>query len=324
MNKYNLTGLFSKGCILPDSKYTQINLRFSTNLASPIVSVLKQGEYANTTGYAFSPQVLTATDMQNTAKIKAKDVWIEVKNSSGKTCYAHISVCTPYANNIAASARTTADNILMTNMMLFQDTEIHKNMILATRKLIEIKKANNISGAKYLEHWNEIQSLYKNWQSRQGFVKTAISRNEAKSIKTMDDRILPSLISAVNANALGAVPVIAIVVIVLVSALTITTTLLVQSALKPKYSQSQADLKRSKLLNQALDTLTPEDKQTVINDLENQIDNAYKTGYGDGDSDTFLGIIKTFGLVALGIFGAYKTYDYFENKKSKKPNTPKK
>ncbi|MDD4816318.1 MAG: hypothetical protein PHQ62_04250 [Clostridia bacterium] len=325
MNKYNIATAFSKGTILPDSKYTQINLRASYSSNAAVIGTLKQGEYADTTGYAYSSQNLTTADLSNTAKLKSKDVWIEVKTTNGgRICYAHISVCTPYINQLAGNARITASNIYLTNMMLLQDAEIHKNLVMATKKLIEIKKANLITNAKYLSNWNEIQSIYKNWQNRQNFVKSSIQKGEVKSVKSIEDKVLMQLINSVNASNLNAIPVVAIVIVVLVAALTVTSTLLVQNALKPKYSESSVDLKRSKLLNDALDTLTPEEKQTVINDLEKQIDDAYNSGYSDGDSDTFLGTIKTFGLVALGVFGAYKTYDYFENKKSKKPNTQKK
>ena len=324
MNKYNFTGIYNKGCILPDSKFTQINLRSQPSNTASVVTTLKQGEYANTSGYAYSSQVLTNNDVNN---LKSKDVWIEVYTVNGSLkCYAHISVCTPYANAYAGNARATADNVMLTNMMLLQDTEIHKNLVLATKKLIEIKKANKISNALYLKNWNEIKSIYKNWQNRQNFVKNAINKGEVKSVRNYEDKLLMQLMSEAERGTMGFVisTTAAIIIIALIAATAVTITLLVQNALKPKYSESSVDLKRSKLLNQALDTLTPEQKQEVINDLEKQIDDAYNQGYKDGNSDTLLGNLKTLAIVGLAAFGTFKFMEYQENKKSKNPNTPKK
>ncbi|MEI6122283.1 MAG: hypothetical protein WCQ95_01510 [Bacteroidota bacterium] len=84
---------------------------------------------------------------------------------------------------------------------------------------------------------------------------------------------------------------------------------------KPNYSESTRDLKVSKELQKALDTLSPEDQKAVKEDLEKQIDDANRAGKNDQKFTDFFTGIPTKIILAVG--GFLLVSSLLKNRKSK-------
>lgn len=96
---------------------------------------------------------------------------------------------------------------------------------------------------------------------------------------------------------LGALPIVPVAIGAIG---TVVTGVIVWQLFKPKYSDSERDLKVSKDLRRALDSVSPATKEKIIEDLEQQIDKAYKAGQNQGALQVFLNTLK-WGVIAGGI-----------------------
>lgn len=113
---------------------------------------------------------------------------------------------------------------------------------------------------------------------------------------------------------LGAVP--AMVVFAIGAAVSAAVVITLYFLLKPTYDVTKADLVISDKLQQALDTLKPEDRQAVIQDLEKQIDDAYNQGKEDQATGGLFGDLATaIKWAAIGFIG-YKALDLLTSKQS--------
>lgn len=111
-------------------------------------------------------------------------------------------------------------------------------------------------------------------------------------------------------SQIGIAPV--VVYIVLTVVITALASYIVYLLFKPDYTDSKADLKVSKKLTAALATLSPEDRQEVLNDLEGQIDKAYVEGKLAGSG---LSTLKTIGYAAAGVLGFWFLTSVYNNLK---------
>lgn len=110
--------------------------------------------------------------------------------------------------------------------------------------------------------------------------------------------------SALGVNGIGELATLTVIIVTAV--VTGIFAYICYLAFKKQYSTSKSDLKISDDLKLALSSLDPETRQSVINDLESQVDAAYAKGMMNAKSDSFLSQIKNIILVGGGVFLTYK------------------
>lgn len=103
---------------------------------------------------------------------------------------------------------------------------------------------------------------------------------------------------------IGALPVIAIYIIIAVAVTTVFA-YLIYLAFKNTYSNSETDLKASDELMLALKSVDEPTKQAILQDLESQVDEAYSKGVMTAKSESFTGSLKNIALLMAGGFGLF-------------------
>lgn len=101
-------------------------------------------------------------------------------------------------------------------------------------------------------------------------------------------------------GGIGVAPVVVAAIVVAITAVAGVTAYAVYQSLKPKYDSSVTDLKQSDNLKKALESLTAEQRNEVVEDLEKQIDDAYNQGKTDGVFSGYWGILKPVAIAAAG------------------------
>lgn len=127
--------------------------------------------------------------------------------------------------------------------------------------------------------------------------------------------VYKKLIETVSSiSGIGVAPVVVAAVVVAITAVAGVAAYSIYQALKPKYDASVIDLQQSDELKRALESLTPEEKNKVVEDLEKQIDDAYNEGRKDA---TFSGAWSIIKPLAIAVGGWY-LITMFIDKQAKK------
>lgn len=103
-----------------------------------------------------------------------------------------------------------------------------------------------------------------------------------------------------NISGIGVAPVVIGAVVVAIAAVAGVSAYAIYQALKPKYDASVTDLKQSDELKLALSTLTADQQNKVVEDLEKQIDDAYNEGRKDAAFSGAWAVIKPLAFAAAG------------------------
>lgn len=173
-----------------------------------------------------------------------------------------------------------------------QDYQI-ANILNLTSNVIRLKKSR---GVNVSSHEQTLKALVANLTRRQKKVK----ESNLVGFKQDTDNLW-------NKIGLGALPLVPALIIFASGAVAAVTLYFV---FKPDYDESKRDLEISKLLQQALNNLSPAEQVEVIKDLETQVDKAYNSGKTDG----FFGGALKFGSGGL-LLGAGALLVYLNREK---------
>jgi len=170
------------------------------------------------------------------------------------------------------------------------------------------KKGINVSD--YRTNWNKLaerfntrQTSIKNSKVLQYKEKLIVLATYAKAWWLTNSM----LFGVSKSRRIGAVPLVAVIVGAVAG---VGLSVAAYFILKPKYTESQTDLKISQDLEKALSTLDPQARQAVVNDLESQIDTAYNQGKTDGTFSGMGKILKPILFLGLGAFAVTKIMNH--------------
>lgn len=122
--------------------------------------------------------------------------------------------------------------------------------------------------------------------------------NRYRSYFVIKDKVNSAIDSVKRFFGLSAVPVVALIAVTAVA--TVAITALLYYLFKPAYNESVVNLKVSRKLKKALDSLPESDRKEVLDDLERQIDDAYNRGMTD-EKFAGMGDLLKYGLIAAGV-----------------------
>lgn len=110
-------------------------------------------------------------------------------------------------------------------------------------------------------------------------------------------------------NKIGIAPIIIAAVVFAITAATAYLAWKTYRLWKPICTDSANDLVICKKLKKALESLSPTDRQEVIDDLQNQIDKSFNDGKIKGSISTSLSIIKPIAIGVIALFIINKLLD---------------
>ena len=267
-----------------------VNVRKSYSTNSDIVGKLTKSEKWKVLSYGYK------TGEADNEK------WYALKLPSGGTGYARKDLLKFYT---ITDKETYTENDL--NTFLSDVVAVNKSIylrLLQCSVLIEtaVNKGKKEQAAQYA-------TILKNLNNRLYNRQKELESNVYLKVKTAFEsawqkgfNVYQKLLSAIGGcSQIGAAPVIvaAIVGIAVVSGVAAYT---IYQNLKPQYDASVTDLNQSDTLKKALETLTADEKNEVVNDLEKQIDDAYNKGKRDS---FFSGAFSVLKPIAFAVGGWY-------------------
>lgn len=267
-----------------------VNVRKSYGTGSPIIGKLTKTEKWKVLSYGYK---VGETD---------KDKWYALKMPSGETGFVRKDLLQFYTvtdkeNYSEKELNTFLQDVVAINKSIYL-------RLLQSSVLIEVAVKQGKT-EQAIQYANTLKTLNNRLYNRQ----KEIESNAYLKVKTVFEKawekgfnVYKKLLSNISGcSSIGAVPVIAAVVagIAVVSGVAAYA---VYQSLKPKYDSSVADLKQSDALKKALETLTADEKNEVVNDLEKQIDDAYNKGKSDSFFSGAWSVIKP---IAFAVGGWY-------------------
>lgn len=272
----------------------RVNIRSGASTSDGIIGHLYVGDYLQ---------------MQKKAYNDGTYRWYGVLTIDGKIGYIRGDyVKTVYLKN---TEPTTAQTQSIIDALVASDKDVYNNLLICA-SLLEVQKKNGCNVSSCLSKFNTLNERLAERQN-------ALRENSIfHNVKTVVSSIWNSAKNSYNAvlsyiSGIGVLPV-AIYAIVAGVSLVIgaVSSLAIYYAFKPKYDQSTVDLKQTKELKEALEKLSPEKAQKVVEDLEKQIDDAYNNGKTDG---SFSGIWNVAKYVVVGIGGFYLVSQFLKSNK---------
>lgn len=251
------------------------NLRqYATTTNSKILEAIKKGANATYTGHY----------------VESGYAWYEVKTSTNKGWVRSDVIDVP-----KDSVKVTSEEMnSLVQKLVKSDEEIFHTSLTVLDKIDKAKKAGkNVSKAEA-----SIKEVMKRLTERQTYLKNSSALKVQTGIRKGYEGLKKKL-----AGWFGIGEPLSITATVIIGAIVgAGATVALYFALKPRYSESEADLKISKDLEKALSTLTPEQQQAVKDNLEKQVDDAYNRGNTDGTFGSYGTILLYGGLVIGGFF----------------------
>ena len=179
------------------------------------------------------------------------------------------------------------------NNMLYTDRQIALNIGKIYGLLAQKRKQGLVSDATYHTYKTTLKKMFAIIMEHQAMVL------RYKPYLQVQTKLNSWVDSLKNWLGLGAVPL--VVVIGLAAGVGALIAVVLYYIFKPRYDSSRINLKISKKLEQALNSLSPQDRQEVAQDLEHQIDNAYNQGRTD-QSFASLGSWGKWMLLGAGVY----------------------
>ncbi len=173
------------------------------------------------------------------------------------------------------------------------DFELYHRLLIIAEN---INRLNN-NGISTNTHNGTLSFLIKSYQDRQNHIKgSKLIKFQLKiksAYKFLVDKFRP------KRNNIGLAISISIAIGLVAAA---GTSLAIYLIFRPDYDASTRDLKVSKNLESALEGLDPKIKQSILDDLERQVDRAFLFGLFEGKLGSFLKIAKTGILIGGGLW----------------------
>jgi len=307
--KYNNQPLFPLG--------DTANVRQGASLNSDIVFTAKKPSRCG---------ISTGNTIQSSSD--GSEFWFQVKldNPTEDATFAYVrsDVCT-FINPASSTTDSPVITYTGTNGNTLLDTVIKNDktlykQLLVYAQVIENMKENNIDTSKVQPIFDSILNDYK---TRQNKIATAIGTGVAIE---MDLNLIPggslfvdlyNKFSAMLSGRLGFAYLIPIALTAVVTGLVIFA---LYEMFKPDYERGKVNIQQSALLKKALNSLTPEERQKVLNDLQSQLDDAYNSGKGTTGILTYIKYAAYGGIAFVVIKGVFYLKDKFSHKPVSKPS----
>lgn len=189
---------------------------------------------------------------------------------------------------------------------------IYENLLVSAGMLAKLRA----KGLQQPEKEFQCQVLYNRLISRNNKLNRSMfleNENPKRGIEPVLSKLYGSDLDWIILNGhkgisgtpkIGALPVIAIYIIIAVAVTTVFA-YLIYLAFKNTYSNSETDLKASDELMLALKSVDEPTKQAILQDLESQVDEAYSKGVMTAKSESFTGSLKNIALLMAGGFGLF-------------------
>jgi hypothetical protein len=193
------------------------------------------------------------------------------------TRYRIVYAASGYFNVRKTNEHITPQKLMsLVNSMLNNDRQTARVLYPTALKLMHLYDKGKITKKEFDHYSSIILSILQSIRRHQQLI---LEHKQAFKIKTTVDKYLSKMASWFGLSGLGIAPMVIGAIIGVVVGL--ATAAFLYYLFKPAYDESTVNLKISKRLKQALDSLPEADRQQVINDLEHQIDDAYNQGKTD-------------------------------------------
>lgn len=287
MKRVNVIGSQNLFAGANDSVKTSANARASAGLTAKVVAQITKSDRWPVLGYGYREDNSTADSA----------TWYALRDTAGQTVYVRKDKLRFY--EITSPTTYTERNL---NTFLSDCANVDKSIylrLLQCAELIRKAAAKGVSVAKYRQQLITLNNRLAARQQAFATSKLLKVKNAFNSAWTAAYKVYKNVL---NGTGIGASPIIISAIAVAIVAVGGVSAWAVYQQFKPRFTEATTDLHQSELLKKALESLTSEEKNDVVNDLERQIDDAYKEGE---NSASFSSALKLFGVIAGGVAVVY-------------------
>lgn len=282
-----------------------VNVRQSYSTSSPIIGKLTKSDRWKVQSYGYKTG---ETDAEK---------WYAVKMPNGQIGYCRKDLLQFYTQTDKENYTEKELNTFLADLV-----SVNKSIYLRLLQSSVLLQQASAAGANYntlAPYIAKLNQLNGQLATRQ----TELENSTLIKCKTAFDSVWQKAYGAykklietiASVSGIGVAPVVIAAVVVGITAVAGVAAYSIYTALKPKYDASVADLKQSDELKRALESLTPEEKNKVVEDLEKQIDDAYNEGRKDA---TFSGAWAIIKPLALAVGGWYLISMFIEKQTKKR------
>lgn len=264
-----------------------VNVRSGSSLSSSVLKVASKGELVgylkfvrNDGSYKWFGM---STDPNTPADLKNVNRW--VRND--------VALVYP-PDYVPSSQMTEQDAEKIVNEIVKTDQNIFHSLLRSAESINRISAKGKDTAAyqaKFIELARRFSGrqrrLKENFQVKTGYIK------EYETLKS-------KYAGGSGVNGIGALPLIPVAIIAIVAISAISAA--VYYALRKDYDDGKQDLVISSELEGLLMKADPETRQEIVNDLEGQIDTAYKRGKDDQKWENTFNILKYAGIAFAAVW----------------------
>lgn len=182
----------------------------------------------------------------------------------------------------------------LVSKLVVSDQKIFESLLRISPIIANLKKQGKNTSA----YDKQFKALSDRLSARQKAIKESKVVSWKAGLKKGYDKMISwfkSLYSSIS--GIGVVPIVAVIISAVVGAGLAATAYFI---FKPKYSESQVDLKISSELESLLQKTDPETAEKIKTDLETQIDTAYNQGKTDQSFSSIWNVGKYVIIFGLG------------------------
>lgn len=288
--KIDVIGWQNLYCSAGSSVNEYVNIRQSYSTNSAIIGQLKKTDRYKVLSYGYKTGESDA------------EKWYAIQMPGGKIGYCRKDLLQFYTY-------TDKDNYSEKDLNTFLSDLVAVNKsiylrLLQSSVLIQEAYQKGVNYNTISAYAAKLEQLNNNLATRQKELENSTylkCKTAFESVWQSAYNVYKKLLNTLSSiSGIGAAPVVIAAVVVAITAVAGVAAYSVYSALKPKYDASVTDLKQSDELKRALESLTPDEKNKVVEDLEKQIDDAYNEGRKDATFSGAWAVIKPLAFAAAG------------------------
>lgn len=239
------------------------------------------------------PREIKIGTYTGTSEKKVDGTWLKLSILGG---YGWVRSDVVIVVNPTAKTPTKQEIDGVVQQLQKSDEEIFHTLLRA----LPLMQAAKAKGVNVAAHETKYKDLYNRFSVRQTAMKESTALKCQTGVRKTYEAMRDKMASWLGIHGIGEPFTLATCVILV--AVGVGASVAVYYVFKPKYDESSKDLVISSDLEKALSTLSPEVRETVVKDLEKQVDDAYNQGKTDG---TFGGLGKVFMYGGFGLLAVY-------------------
>ena len=287
MKKVNVIGSQNLFASANDTVKTSANARASAGLKAKVVAQITKSSRWPVLGYGYQED--------NSAADSA--TWYALRDDAGQTVYVRKDKLRFY--EITSPGTYTQKNL---DTFLADCANVDRSVylrLMQCAELIQQAAAKGVAVSKYRQQLVALNNRLAKRQQAFASSKLLQVKNAFNSAWSAAYKVYKKVL---NGTGIGASPIIISAIAIAIVAVGGVSAWSVYQQFKPKFTEATTDLHQSELLKKALESLSPDEKKDVVNDLERQIDDAYKEGE---NSASLSSALKLFGVLAGGVAVVY-------------------